>query len=544
MSEDHTSSPPRAHRPIELDDAALAELAQSDLSLLSSVQVGVATSSFQTEGSLDLPGFAQTNWAEWQRSGKVERIGAACALWARFDRVVERLQSLRASVFRLSFEWARLCPDGPSIDARAARGYAQRLASLRRAQIEPIVTLQHFTHPAWLGPDLWLDRRSPELFAAYAREAIDAVQSALISLGERPITRWITVNECNMLALATYGAGVFPHRALSLAEGSPAGAARALLALDHLATAHILAYDAIHALHDRRGWPAPDVSHNPNLVDLYTLSAQWLDAMRTNARAGRARQAFIDRRRALFEGAMLESREVHSARADVARAMDRAIAAPLSLEAFERLSTQLSARGARPAIDSRAFDLYDPWTRNQARGAEQALDAVARGDLAPALSLLGSTSLALAEPWEWQCDPWMLQRALRAMHDPDDPVPLDVMENGMAVERQPSREVCPRIDGVRRPDFVRGYALAFAHARCVLALPARTYAHWTLVDNYELGRWAPRFGLFALEDARDGRAGEWSPTDAQGDSPGDELRAFSLACRSANEARAWVDRPR
>jgi beta-glucosidase/6-phospho-beta-glucosidase/beta-galactosidase len=544
MSKDRPDHTPRAHRAIELDPSMLAELAASDLTRLASVRVGVATSSFQTEGSLDLPGFPQTNWADWQRVGKVERIGDGCSLWARFDRVVDRLRSLRATVFRLSFEWARLCPDGPSIDARAARGYAQRLASLRRAGIEPIVTLQHFTHPAWLGPDLWLDRRSPELFAEYSRAAIDAVQSALVALGEKPITHWITINECNMLALATYGAGVFPHRALSLAEGSPAGAARALLALDHLASAHVLAYDAIHALHDRRGWPSPDVTHNPNLVDLYTLCAQWLDAMRTNARTARERHAFIARRRALFERSMLESNEIHSARADVARAMDRAIAAPLALDAFDRLSTLLSARGARPAIDSRAFDLYDPWTRNQVRGAEHALDAVARGDLAPALSLLGATSLALAEPWEWQCDPSMLQRALRAMHDPDDPVPLDVMENGMAVERQPSHGACPRLDGARRPDFVRGYALAFAHARCVLALPARTYAHWTLVDNYELGRWAPRFGLYALEDPRDGRPAEWSLTDAQGDSPADELRAFSLACGDLDRARAWVDRPR
>lgn len=532
----------RARTPVALTNKRLDELRSSDLSRLATVQVGVATSSFQTEGELDLPGFAQTNWAEWQRLGKVERIGAACALWRRFDLVVDRLRSMHSTVFRLSFEWARLCPDSPSIDPNAARGYARRLASLRRAGIEPIVTLQHFTHPAWAGPDLWLDRRAPELFADYARAAVDAVQSALVALGERPITRWITVNECNMLALATYGAGVFPHKAAALSDGSPAGAARALLALDHLATAHALAYDAVHALHERRGWPRPDVTHNPNLVDLYTLCAQWTDAMRTGARTARDRAAFIARRRALFEGSMLDSDDAHSARADVARAVDRAIAAPLSLDAFERFSTALSARGARPAIDSRAFDLYDPWTRNQARGAEPALDAIARGDLAPALAHFGANKLALAEPWEWQSDPWMLHRALRAMHDDNDPVPLDVMENGMAVERQPTHPHCARLDGVRRPDFIRGYALAFAHARCVLALPARTYAHWTLVDNYELGRWAPRFGLFALGDERDGRAAEWSFTDAQGDSPSEELRAFAVACEGASRAAEWVDR--
>jgi beta-glucosidase len=525
-----------------LDARVLAELRSADLSSLRSLQIGVATSSFQTEGALDVAGAPQSNWARWQALGRVERIGPACALWERFETtVIGRLRAVEASVFRMSFEWARLWPERDRIDAVAARGYARRLAALRRAGIEPVVTVQHFTHPAWLGEDLWLDRRSPELFASYARAAVDAVQSALVALGERPVTRWITINECNMLALATYGAGVFPHGAASLADGSAAGAARSLLALDHLATAHVLAYDAIHALHERRGWSRPDVSHNPNLIDLYTLSAQWIDAMRTSKRSARERDAFIRARRARFEGTMLEDDSTHAPRLDVARAMDRAIAAPLALDAFERFSTELSRRAGAPAIDSRAFDLYDPWTRHQARGAEHALDAVARGDLAPALSSLGSTQLSLAEPWEWIAEPIMIERALDALHDPDDPVALDVMENGMALRRDPLQRAQPRADGVRRPDFIRGYGLAFAHARCVLALPARTYAHWTLVDNYELGRWSPRFGLFALDDPHRDRAAPWSELDANGDDAASALRAFSLSCRSPESARQWID---
>jgi beta-glucosidase len=526
--------------PASLDPLALTTLSASDLSRLSRVQVGVATSSFQTEGGLDGPGQPTSNWAAWQRDGRVETIGPACDLWGRISTVAERLRAMRCRVFRCAFEWARLWPEREALDADAVLAYADRLAVLRDAGIEPIVTLQHFTHPAWLGPDLWLDERSPELFARYVSAAVDAVQTALTRRGRAPITRWVTINELNMLALATYVAGVFPHGARSLAEGDPRGLGRAVTALDHLATAHVRAYDAIHAAHARRGWPVPEVTHNPNLLDVYTLGAQWIDAMRTGATRASGRDRRLRARRARFERYLLDPDGPRSARADVARALDGALAGRLSLDAFPKCGRALSARGARPAIDARAFDLYDPWTRQQARGSGPLLDALSRGDLSRALLLGAGSSFALAEPWQWASEPRILERALLAVHDETDPAPIDVLENGMALHRPAGEPARAREDRVRRPDFIRGHALAFARGVCVHGLPARTYAHWTLVDNYELGRWSPRFGLFALPDPIRGQAGPWSMTDALGDDAAAALAGFALACEDPSRARAWI----
>jgi beta-glucosidase len=553
------------HDEQRLPSAMRRALSNSDLATLSGVEVGVATSSFQCEGALDQPASPQSNWSEWQRLGRVEPIGAACDLWRRFPLVVERLNAMGASVFRLSFEWSRLCPDGPEIDAVAAREYASRLASLSAVGITPIVTLQHFTHPAWLGADFWLDRGAPQAFADYARRALAAVQSALRAMGAAPVTRVITINEPNMLALATWGAGVFPHGAPSLLEGSAAGVGRSLLALDHMLSAHVLAYDALHALHETMALPRPDVSINVNLVDLYSLGAQWLDALRTGQRSARDRQRFIDARRARFERCFIEPDGERSPRAQVARALEIALRGPLALEAFDRLSRELSRRGAAPALDSRAFDLYDPWTRNQARGIEPHLDQLAAGALqwqrehaagaphqrspssigpkasvADAFEALSRSTFALAEPWEWRVEPEMMVRSIDALHDPDDPIPIDVMENGMSVRRDPGSSTRPRQDGATRPAFIREYTAAFAYSRCVLARPARTYAHWTLVDNYELGRWAPRFGLFGLGDEERGQAAQWSEKDASGDEAASALRAFAEACRDPEVARRWA----
>jgi beta-glucosidase len=526
--------------PATLDPRALAALAASDLSRLARLQVGVATSSFQTEGGLDGPGQPETNWAAWQRAGRVEPIGPACDLWGRFDQVAARLRAMRCHVFRCSFEWARLWPSRDAIDPDAALAYADRFAILRDAGIEPIVTLQHFTHPAWLGPDLWLDERSPDLFARYVTASVDAVQTALTRRGRAPISRWVTINELNMLALATYGAGVFPHGARSAAEGDPRGLGRALTALDHLAAAHVRAYDAVHAAHARRGWPTPDVTHNPNLLDVYTLGAQWIDAMRTGASRAADRARYLRARRARFARFMLDPDGPRSPRADVARALDDALSERLPLEAFPRCSELLSARRGKPASDARALDLYDPWTRQQARGGAALLDALSRGEWSRALVHATQADLALAEPWAWQCEPRMLERALLAVHDERDPTPIDVLENGMAHRRPAGERARGREDLVRRPDFIRGYALAMARAACVHGLPARTYAHWTLVDNYELGRWAPRFGLFARPDPSDAEALPWDTMDALGDDAAGALSRFARACEDPSEARAWV----
>ncbi len=39
------------------------------------------------------------------------------------------------------------------------------IAACQRAGLEPVVTLHHFVHPAWLGSDPWLEAATAEQFA-------------------------------------------------------------------------------------------------------------------------------------------------------------------------------------------------------------------------------------------------------------------------------------------------------------------------------------------------------------------------------------------
>ena len=50
---------------------------------------------------------------------------------------------------------------GAELDQEALSRYADILAGCRDSGMEPVVTLHHFTHPAWLGPDPWLEGSGP-----------------------------------------------------------------------------------------------------------------------------------------------------------------------------------------------------------------------------------------------------------------------------------------------------------------------------------------------------------------------------------------------
>lgn len=463
------------------------------------LEFGVATSGFQSEGDLNEPGHPSTHWHPWERAGRVEPSAGASGLWRRFPEAARRAQAMGLTRFRMGVEWARLEPRGDALDPAAVEAYADRVTTLRAHGLEPIATLLHFAHPERLGLDFWLDADAPARFARYARDAAVALGEALTRRGGAPLDRLITLNEPNMLALASYGAGVFPHGAPAMTHQPVEGFARVARCLDGLLAAHTLAWRALHEAYAARGWAPPDVSTNVNVLDLHSVSKACVDLL-TPGLDARALGHHLAEGRHRHHAALFRA-EPRSRRALVARSLDAALARALRPDRFERTRRALGAVARRP-LDHVAIDLYDPFTAQQ---------VIAR-------------PLRLAEPWEWRAEPDVLVRALRAYAWPDPSLPIDIDENGMSVRRDRGAPHTPRADGGRRVDFLRGYASALLHARVCEDLPVRAYCHWTLVDNYELGRWAPRFGIFALRDD-----GAWCERDAAGE---DVAGAYGRIARS------------
>jgi beta-glucosidase len=213
----------------------------------SSFLFGTATSATQIEG-----GCTTSDWYSFAKEpGRIEGGGGpetACDSWHRWREDIALQASLGMNAYRFSIEWARIEPTPDAIDRAALDEYRRMLAALRDAHIEPMVTLHHFTLPAWLADRGGIVSEGFALrFARFARIAAEA-------LGD--LNRlWITINEPNILAAQSYLLGVWPP-----AKKSPILAMRAQR---RLYEAHDSGY---HAVKDARPDAAVGVAHHLRVV--------------------------------------------------------------------------------------------------------------------------------------------------------------------------------------------------------------------------------------------------------------------------------------
>ncbi len=149
---------------------------------------GVATSAYQTEGGYNGEGEPQTNWAAAEQASHVAPLGKAAEFWTRFRDDFALCRDLGLNAFRLSIEWSRVQPTyenlesaPPRFDYDALDHYAGMLVECRRAGLEPVVTLHHFVHPAWLGSDPWLRPETARLFERFVDKTVRYLNYVLVA---------------------------------------------------------------------------------------------------------------------------------------------------------------------------------------------------------------------------------------------------------------------------------------------------------------------------------------------------------------------------
>jgi beta-glucosidase len=182
---------------------------------------GVATSSYQVEGAVE------NDWTEWERLDRLktrgERCGEGAGHRARWRADLGLLPSLSANAYRFSLERSRIEPERGWFSEDALAVERARVAFLARLNVEPCVTLEHYTHPRWF----WAEGgwENPESVAGFRRYA-EVVAGAL---GPR-VRWWVTLNEPIVFLLGGYLGGLIPPGIKSFAS-----AARAL---EHMLRAH------------------------------------------------------------------------------------------------------------------------------------------------------------------------------------------------------------------------------------------------------------------------------------------------------------------
>jgi len=445
--------------------------------------LGVATAGFQVEGGFNGPGQPANNWLAWEQTGRVTPSGDAVGFWDRPEEALDRAAALGCDSFRLSVEWARVMPDCGVVDPDALARYRSIVDACLDRGLAPLVTLHHFTHPAWLGEDLWLRPDAPARFAAYAR---------LVAAELAPAARhWVTLNEINVLALMTYVLGAFP-------PGRTAGFGDAGVALDQLLTAHVFAYDAIHA--ER---PDAVVTTNNASVTVYEYDRLLVDLLL--ARSLRVERRDLDawvadrRRRHYALQATPGVGEELLRRAGARLAPYGSTGRPRALP--RRVLDALEASPHERPLDVLGIDWYDP--------------QAARHFRLPGHHTAGGRAPSPARQlWDDPPDPDGLTRWLGVQHELAPGLPLWVVENGLCNRVRDGRSF-GRLDGWDRPRYL-AENLAAVVAAIDAGVPVEGYWHWSLVDNYEWGSYEPRFGLYGVDRDRGSHGGRWLDTDAMG----------------------------
>lgn len=478
---------------------------------------GVATSAYQVEGGLNGPGEPHNHWQVAEASGKVAPAGSACGFFEHPELLLDAARSLEVDCMRISVEWARIEREPGVLDEEAIARYVALVGDMASRGLEPVVTLHHFTHPVFLGPEFWLMPGSPERFMAYAGPVIEALAPS--------VRRFVTINEPQVEALQGWVTGLWPP----FRRGAVADA---LCVIDNLLVAHLLAAKAIKAAR-----PDAEVSLTQTSSSAYDLSALYLDLLELPSHAPAAEpSAWFAQRRASFESALPAPTKLESALRWAAAALT-GYGEPGTLELDPSgASAKLGGLLARP-------------------GTKRALSLVLESD-APSLDVIAvdhydpRLSRALRQPWrevsgerrvwpfpghdEWVHDPADLGAGLRQLAALHPGRPIVLMEHGMATQRERGRAV-PRADGLTRPRFLREQLAALASS-VDAGVPVTGYLHWSLVDNYEWGSYAPRFGLFGMDRPRGGGAPVLMDTDAAGEDAAGTYRAIITGLRAGDRS--------
>lgn len=480
---------------------------------------GVATSAYQHEGGYNGDGQPLNNWHRWERSRHAEPSGMSVDFWGRYEEDFDLVASLGLTAFRFGFEWARVQPatkpgrsDPPPFDDSAMARYAAMAVAARQRGLEPAVTLHHFTHPAWLGSDPWLDAEAPKLFAEFAVRSVGAANAALERAG-LPALRWImTVNEPNMLVLNSYSARNFP------ASGQR-GPKAISIACNRLLEAHVRAARAIRDLYARHpAWGQPMLSTNSYTSDVYWNDKFVVDLLAAPLHAPRDKVwDWIRGRAAEFDDSVWRSElpRHHGIRywvgAMVKWAYGAAARKACCFDQFDALLDLLYERPKEPALDFIGMDYYDPFVAHMLRLPR--LDEIwDRRHPFPEWLVYHWT----AKWWDWVALPEGLGLFARLFHKDFPRAPIIIAENGMAFRKRRSLEAPWRSDLMRRSNFLKLH-LAEIEVLKKEGVPVAGYFHWSLTDNYEWGSFAPRFGLFQI-DFNDGLRRRMA-VDELGDNP-------------------------
>jgi beta-glucosidase len=113
------------------------------------------------------------------------------------------LDKMHMNAYRFSIEWSRIEPKEGMWNAEAITHYKEYLAELQRRDIEPVVTLMHFSLPTWFSDKGGFEHRSnTKYFTRYVEKVISELGSSIRYI--------VIINEPEVYAFESYYAQNWP----------------------------------------------------------------------------------------------------------------------------------------------------------------------------------------------------------------------------------------------------------------------------------------------------------------------------------------------
>lgn len=210
---------------------------------------GTATSSHQVEGNNRLNDW----WAFEQQPGRIndgKPSGDACRQYELYKEDIALMHQLHQNAHRLSLEWSRIEPTEGNFDKAAIAHYRDVLETLHKYNIEPLLTIHHFTNPQWLtAKGGW---ETPAVLGYFER----FVELVAKEYGDL-VRYWVTINEPMVYSVMGYVIGAWPPavKRTKLAFACAANMMRA----------HAAAYRILHSQCKLK--PMVGIAHNIRIFD-------------------------------------------------------------------------------------------------------------------------------------------------------------------------------------------------------------------------------------------------------------------------------------
>ena len=147
--------------------------------------------------------FHYNDFPSWERIQKTAKdpsnyvSGELADHYGHYEQDFDLLEKMNMNAFRFSIEWSRVEPQEGSWNAEAITHYKEYVAELKQRNIEPVVTLFHFTLPVWFADMGGFEKRANvKYFSRFAEKIMSEIGN-----GVRFI---ITINEPEIYAYESY----------------------------------------------------------------------------------------------------------------------------------------------------------------------------------------------------------------------------------------------------------------------------------------------------------------------------------------------------